>query len=232
MKNGFCFLQILLIGVIGCSKDDTSVEKKPVEYSFDFASGTQEWVGDFADYPVGAESSYELGFNHSILPLPLDQNKNSLRQSGNNHSDDLFMFIKHKITGLAANQTYQVTFNIQIATNAHDYSVGVGGSPANDVTVKAGMTQKEPVKEADEMGYYRMNIDKSNQGTGGADMVVIGDCANGTDEDIYTLKDLCNKDPFQVKTDKNGELWTVIGTDSGFEGITTIFYNKISIKLE
>ena len=67
-----------------------------------------------------------------------------------------------------------------------------------------------------------MNIDKGNQETDGQDMVLIGDFANGTNENVYTLKNLSNTNPFEIQADGNGELWVIIGTDSGFEAITTI----------
>ena len=70
-----------------------------------------------------------------------------MKQSGNSHSDDLLMFVKRKLTGLTPNQTYQATFDIQIATNTADDCVGVGGSPGENVYIKAGMTENEPIKE-------------------------------------------------------------------------------------
>ena len=143
------------------------------------------------------------------------------------------MFIKRKITGLIPNQIYQVTFNIEIATNVPDGLGGVGGSPGESVYIKAGLTQIEPLTELDSNGAYTMNIDKSNQSQSGEDMIVIGDFTNGTtDVFSYTLKNLTNINTFEVQTDVNGELWAIIGTDSGFEATTTIYYNKISILLE
>jgi hypothetical protein len=249
-KWSFLFIAFALLGFTGCLKDvDNYIKEKPLlndneeksfelgykkesfKFYYDFASGMQGWQGDFADYPVGEETLYELKYEHSPLPGPLDQNQNALKQSGNNHSDDLFMFIKRKITGLIPNQTYKATFDIQIATDAASNTVGIGGAPGEGVSIKAGITPKEPEKEI-KNGDYRMNIDKGNQVYGGADMAVIGDFANGTDEFIYVLKNLSNEDPFQIQADENGDAWAIIGTDSGFEGTTTIYYNKISIKLE
>ena len=127
---------------------------------------------------------------------------------------------------------YKAAINIQIGTNTSDGSVGVGGSPGSSVYIKAGMTYIEPLAILHENGHYRMNIDKGNQSQGGQDMVVIGDFSNGTSENRYTLKNLSNENPFEVEANENGELWVTIGTDSGFEGTTTIYYNKISITFE
>lgn len=60
-------------------------------------------------------------------------------------------------------------------------------------------------------------------------MKIIGDFANGTSQNIYLLKQLSTATPINVKANQQGDIWLVIGTDSGFEGITTIFYNSIQI---
>jgi hypothetical protein len=36
---------------------------------------------------------------------------------------------------------------------------------------------------------------------------------------------------FSVLSNDAGELWITVGTDSGFEGATTIFYNYIMIEM-
>jgi hypothetical protein len=34
---------------------------------------------------------------------------------------------------------------------------------------------------------------------------------------------------FTITTDANGEVWVCIGTDSGFEATTTLYYNQITL---
>lgn len=77
-----------------------------------------------------------------------------------------------------------------------------------------------------------MNIDKGNQASDGENMINLGDFSNGLEENKYVLKTLKNETPFSVTADENGELWLIVGTDSGFESTTRIYYNKISIVLE
>lgn len=220
---------VLMAGIISCT-DERDVE--PVEFSFEFTSDAEGWVGDFADYPVGSAESYELEFEHTTLPASLDETEGALRLSGFNKSDDLFMFIKRKISGLEPNTTYYATFYVEFASNVPDGLYGVGGSPGESVFVKAGATQTEPDREEDDMNYYRMNIDKGGQSEGGADMVVVGDFSNDTDSDDYTLKTVTNDNRFSVTSDANGELWLIAGTDSGFEATTTIYYNKFWVVFE
>ena len=123
--------------LVGCSKDDETPTQEPSELDYKFTSDVEGWQGDFADYPEGEETFYQLDFGFSNLPSPLDVSQGSLKQTGSNHSDDLFMFVKRKLTGLTPNQTYQATFDIEIASNAADGSVGVGGSPGESVYYKS-----------------------------------------------------------------------------------------------
>ncbi len=229
MKNLIFALCIAaLFSFAGCNKENPD----PKEFIFDFQTDAEGWTGDFADYPndPGVEDFYGFAFVHSTLPAPLDITRGALMQSGNNHSDDLFMFIKKKLTGLEPDKIYTVDFEVEIATNAASGMIGVGGAPGEAVVIKAGASAKEPVKELDD-NYYRMNIDKGTQSIGGENVVVIGDFANGTEENVYVLKTLKTTNPVTVSSDSNGEIWIIIGTDSGFEATTTIYYNTVKVTL-
>ncbi len=232
------FLSLSTILCSSCREDATGISNpEVVELIFDFQNNAQSWEGDFADYPLGEEEFYALSYEFSYLPSPLDTRKGALKQSGNNHSDDLFMFIQRQIKDLDPNTDYKVSFEIEFATDVADDMVGVGGSPGEDVAIKAGATNIKPEKIVDDknsLGYegYIMNIDKGNQLTGGSDMIVIGDFSNDTDQNTYTLKTVIADDIPLVITNSLGELWLAIGTDSGFEATTTIYYNNIKVKLE
>lgn len=229
MKFNF-YLIVGCLLFLSCANDDEgNTTPENISHTFDFNSGTDGWIGDFADYPVGEEEMYELEFGFAPLPDPLDKSKGALKLSGNNHSDDLFMFVKKELTGLTPNREYSLMFKIEIASDVPDGSFGIGGSPGESVYIKAGATPREPEKTVDELGWYRLNIDKGNQAEEGEDMIVLGNFANGTTENIYTLKTLSNTTPFRATTSNQGSLWILLGTDSGFEGKTTIYINKIEI---
>ena len=226
------FLSLITLLFSNCSDDENDTTNPEfVELTFDFQNDTQSWEGDFADYPVGEEDFYELSYEFSYLPTPLNTNLGALKQSGNNHSDDLFMFIQRQLNELEPNTDYKVSFEIEFASNVANGMVGVGGSPGEGVAIKAGVTNIKPEKINQE-GMYQMNIDKGNQGTGGSDMFLIGDFSNDTNQNEYTLKNLVANDILTVSTNGSGELWLVIGTDSSFEATTTIYYNLIKVKLE
>lgn len=201
---------------------------KKIELNF-----KDDWQAGFSDYPVGEEEFYQLSSQYKRLPPPLADMR-GLNVSGNNHSDDLFMFVTKRFTGLEPNTQYQLEMEITFATNAPSGCIGIGGAPGEGVAVKAGATAMEPRPYDDGSGFYLMNIDKGNQMSGGSDAIVLGDFANSKDcEELnftYELKTLANASrTFTVHTDANGILWLLFGTDSGFEGTTSIYYVSGSV---
>ena len=198
-------------------------------YIYDFTNGYEGWTGDFADYPVTDSVFYKLEFLRTTLPPPLDTSKYALKITGNNHSDDLFMFIKREITGLLPNTNYQLLFNVEFASKAPPNAIGVGGPPGEGVTMKAGATLVEPVK-MNTNGFYLMNIDKANQKQPGIDMDTIGHVGVTDTTTEFTLISRNNATHLlPIRTDANGKVWICIGTDSGFEATTTLYYTQITV---
>jgi len=202
--------------------------------TYDFSQSDQGWKGDFADYPEGDSLTYELFFKHDTLPTNLNANatKKALHVAGSNMSDDLFMFVKHKIAGLRPNTTYEVLFNVRLASNAPTGAAGIGGAPGESVFLKAGATPIEPLKVLED-GMYRMNIDKGNQGEAGDDMIILGHIgvAATTQQFQVITRNNSSANSFLAATNEAGELWLIIGTDSGFEGRTTIYYTQVDVLL-
>ena len=231
MKTAF-FPAIALICLLiaSCKKDGTPA--KTETFTFDFNNGLQNWSVGFADYNE-SHGDMELDSEIAALPAPLDTTKKGLKVQGHNRSDDLFMFIKHKVTGLAPNQNYRVKIELTFASNAPSGAVGVGGAPGESVFVKAGATKTEPLSTKKTDGTYEMNIDKGQQSNSGADMKVIGDVANGTDKFEYvSLTRNSGNQTITVKTDAQGACWLIAGTDSGFEGLTRLYYQQLKATLE
>jgi len=221
LKYFTALLSLMFLMLLGNANSQTFVS--------DFSTGNDGWIGDFADYPVSDSLFYELQIYRAKLPSPLDTNQYSLMISGNNHSDDLFMFIKRKITGLSPNSTYQIFISADVASKYPTNAIGVGGAPGEGVKVKAGASLFEPVKVVAD-SYYRMNIDKDNQGNPGADMDTIGHIGVTDTTTVYTIINRNNSGHmFSIKTDSKGEVWISIGTDSGFEATTTLYYKKITL---
>lgn len=212
---------LFLLG--GCSLPEQEVTVFSISYFF--KDTDQGWTGDFADYPEGDSIAYELFYKHDTLPENLNANATlkALHISGKNGSDDLFMFVKKKISGLRPNTTYELLFNVKLASDA-------GGAPGESVYLKVGATIIEPKKELD-AGMYRMNIDKGNQAEEGADMINIGHVGvnDNTEEFTIITRNNNSSNGFVLTTDATGEIWLIVGTDSGFEDVTTLYYTQVDV---
>lgn len=196
----------------------------------DFKSSTDDWTGEYVEYDTLQKDIMEFKLQRASLPTPLDTTKKSLKIEGHNRSDDMFMYLKKKVSGLDPNRTYKVTIEVEFATDSPANSVGIGGSPGSSVYMKAGASPTEPTKEL-EGSYYTVSIDKGQQAIGGIEMPLIGNVSNGVDDFVYKMVSRKNETPVLVKPNANGELWLCVGTDSGFEGKTILYYSKITAEI-
>lgn len=225
MKYGYLFI-LSSIMLLSCEID----REESYTVTFNFYDDANGWIGDFSDYPVNGEEFYALEQGWTNLPVPLDTLKGAFRISGNNHSDDLFMYLKRKVDGLRPSTSYRITFEVELASNAPTNAAGIGGAPGESVILKVGAVQRQPDKVVVD-GYYLMNLDKGNQSASGEDMVAIGHVGVSDTTSVYTLINRNNGSPFMVNTDVSGEFWVIVGTDSGFEGITTLYYSNIKLEI-
>ena len=203
------------------------------EATFDFEDDAEGWTVGFADLPVRFDRpTFDLDYGHR--PLPDGLSGSGIFVQGHNRSDDLFMFLKRQVGGLRPDTSYVVSVSIDLATNVAAGLIGIGGAPGESVFVKAGASTIEPTVEEGDNQHLRMNIDKGNQSRGGESMVVLGNVAHpevrGSE---YRIKTLDNSDaPLMVDTDSEGRVWLIVGTDSGFEGLTALYYSGINYTLD
>lgn len=231
MKKSVLWLGLALcVGMWSCEEKDNVSASKTVDS--DFEQGADGWAADFAEYSKVQEiEMFEFKAEVATLPTALGGTKKAFRVQSHNRSDDVFMFMKKKVTGLKPNTTYKVSYEIDLGTNYWNNSVGIGGSPAESVYLKAGGATEEPVKKLVD-DYYEVTIKKGQQATGGPEMPVIGNVSNGVDEQVYKLVKRSTENPVAVKTNANGELWLCVGTDSGFEGLTVLYYDRIKATIK
>lgn len=231
MNSKTVIILLAAIMAFSCRIDDDPIPPTNDLY-YDFEEGAQGWIGDFADLPIEGHDIYDLEIDHGQIPEETGATGNALRIQGNNRSDDLFMFFKKYIDGLEPSTSYHIVFDVEMASKYPENSMGAGGSPGSSVYVKVGATTDEPDVEIQD-SYFRMNIDKGNQSQEGADMINVGTVGIEGEEEIYTLIHRGNADtPFEAPTDDQGGLWLIIGTDSGFEGLTNLYYNSVRVKLD
>ncbi|MDE0368773.1 MAG: PEP-CTERM sorting domain-containing protein [bacterium] len=203
-----------------------------VEFDFSFAIDADGWVVGFADLPENYDQSiYELDSGHRALPDGLDGS--GIYLQGHNRSDDLFMYLKRRVEGLVSGASYTVFAAVDLATDAPLDSIGIGGSPGQSVYVKAGASTTEPDAAPDSTGHLRMDIDKGNQSRGGTQMSVLGVVGHpdivGDEFRVKTLDSMDGR--VVVEADEEGRAWLIVGTDSGFEGLTRLYYDRISFTL-
>ena len=197
---------------------------------FDFTKGIQGWEPGFADYPAGPDDStlYQLEFAYTDEVPESILSKKSFMLSGLNLNRDLFMYLKKKVGGLKPETEYTITFTVELASNL-DPALTSSGS----VFLKAGATSREP-KTVIDAGEYVLNIDKGDNGTAGGDVVILGDIAAPTGSIGYavvTRNNTMANSRYVAKTDANGNLWLIVGTDSSLEGVTKLFYTRINVIL-
>jgi len=207
-----------------------------VRYQSDFSVDEDGWTGGFADYPISVlPEDWDMVFGYEPLPASLNLDANGLMLQGDNHSDDLFMYVKRPYDGLMPNTTYLVVFQVDLASNAPTGTVGVGGSPGDSVYVNVGVSLTEPNAIVGDDDYWRMNIDKGNQASSGEDAITIGtigvELPGVGGGPIYKMKPLDNlEEPLLITTDDQGQVWLLVGTDSGFEALTQIYLADIAIE--
>ena len=210
----------------------------PLSLSFDFRNGFQGWQGGFADYnPDTDKGDFMLRAELRDLPPELGVNGKGFYFQGKNHSDDLFMFMKRRLgpsDGVMAGQAYWLDYTVVMASNAQD-CVGIGGPPAFSVYFKVGGAPSEPRTVFDTLGSLGLNVDKSNQSRSGLHASVAGDIWNGLPCNLnstpFVSIQRTHRHAAPVLANSGGELWLLLGTDSGFEGFTQLYYQRIDVTL-
>jgi len=202
-----------------------------IHLEFDFAQSDHGFVAGFSDFSTIADPTI-YQFSHSWQARPNNLGgAPALFISGINRSDDLFMFWKKRITGLPPNTSVTLTMELELASLYSEGMIGIGGSPALAVAVKAGAVPFEPDTVVDtSQNLVIMNLDKGNQGVGGADMTVIGNVAKPDDgnSNYVLITRHQHGRHMTVSTAADGSLWLIFGTDSGFEGLTALYYTRLT----
>jgi hypothetical protein len=219
-------LLAVLVASFGCH---TTSPNGDVNVSYAFSRGPQGWTAGVADYTPDTASL--VNFTADVRPLPPSLGSSGLFMSSRNVSDDVFMYYAGKTEGFVPGATYLATFAVQIASNVGEGCAGVGGQPGEAVSVKAGAASVQPLAVQDASGWLRMNIDKGLAG-GGANAAVLGNIAVGDgcgENSAWRRKQLTSApDAISVQAASDGSVWLFVGTDSAFEGETSIYITQFS----
>lgn len=222
-----------------------TIEEAAITIDYTTSSEYSEYVA--WDYPVGREAEWEISAEAQAPYLDTTGNL----QSGYymhfyNRSDDTGMFVLTPIKGLIPEASYSATFIAKIATNIGESCAGIGGAP-NEVFVKAGAWGEKPsveIEYSDDSAvgsedYYRLSMDIGEQSEGGEHAISLGKIGSETFDFCdteHTRFALANKDhdkqsKVYFETDRNGMAWVYIGIDSGFEGPSTVYLDKLTVEL-
>lgn len=247
-------------GPINAGGESGDAVDREVVLGWDFRDGAQGWKADFADYSLANTQIFDgqgnvtstdaLRLRSGVEPLPseLGIDGTGYYISGSNGSDNLFMFLSKGLTaanGLVPGMRYDLSFRVQFASNTPAGLSGIGGPPAEATFLKAGGAPRAPVVTVDSNNFYTADIEKNNQAFGGPEASVIGNIANGGPAELGVSYRIVsreavhpnrpptryNTDGDYIPTDENGNLWLTVGTDSGFEGVTSLYYTAISVTL-
>ena len=152
--------------------------------------------------------------------------------SGNNHSDALQMWLVKQLSGLAPGSKYSIENEVELASKYPDGSVGIGGSPGNSVHLVSKFSTKGYTLEKKKGSNVELILTKTESVPESVMNIDLGDVSIPSEEYIYQL--ITRKKTSEanmVMTDKDGKLWAVVGTWSGFEGISTLYYTRIKLTL-
>jgi hypothetical protein len=215
--------------------ESASALASSITLQWSFVSTAQGWTGGTTDYTRGMESSIGFQSGWSAMPSPLTGG--GFKLSGNNASDDLWMFASRALTyashGIVANALYDVTMTVWIASNAPSNCFGTGGAPGESVWLKGNVvsTQPRPVIDGDQVTF---NILKGDQAEIGSQALSFGNLANGDpceDPPRYKLLQRTATRSTAVRATSAGYLWVYFGSDSGFESRSTYFIDQVRVTL-
>jgi len=238
-RNLYLILMLAFVLPFTSCNDEETTDSKTVVLETDFnkvatANPSDGWSAIFAEYPDGANEFYELASGIQNLPQPLDQSKKAFMLSGNNHSDALQMWLVKQLSGLSPETKYSIETEVELASKYPNGSVGIGGSPGNSVLLVSkfatqGYTLEKGKTEGDNVKLVLNKVEATPESVMNIDL---GDVAITSDQYVYQLITRKKSSETHVAvTDKDGKLWAVVGTWSGFEGISTLYYTRIKITL-
>jgi hypothetical protein len=232
-KNGRIFVDAEFLNLAhGVTLDRNSFDI--MQYNYKFYKGAIGFEPIFSDYSynqLGNYEIYEMKSAYKQIPV-LKKESMGLYLASHNRSDDVFMGFVKKISGLVPNKEYSLNIQFQLATNTESGGFGIGGSPSSSVYVKSGASTIKPESILDEKeGIYRMNIDTGSQSQGGEDMLVIGNVGKPEGSIVTGFEYKPMKAAVKAITDKNGCVYVIIGTDSGYEGFTEYYIDNVTISL-
>ena len=216
---------VLLLSLSACNSEERNNVDPVRTMISEFQTGVEGWTGDYALYNRADTTKVAFAIERDSLPSDIDSLRWGLRLEGTNVGDSIFLFLKKEIAGLNPEKTYNVSFDINLASNFPD----LPGATGKNISLKAGASATEPVKKL-LSGYYNVSIKKGLWNQDGAEMSIIGDVVNNSARAVYQLvnRNSSSKN-ISVKPGSDGKIWVCIGEDTRFKGRTVLYYDMIKV---
>lgn len=233
-KNIVLYLLLLVLG--GCNQDmgESGAE---LSSAFDFEGGSQGWEGGTSDFPADfLNSGADFSFSASKVPNSIISESSGLKINADNPHGDLFYFFKRKVDGLNPLTTYQLDFEFLMYTQV---VTELSALSSKEIYLKIGAVNHVPMLESitssDSIEYMVLNVDKGDSNSdSGEDLVNIGSIREFTGNIPEVISGNTFGHQIQVAANDNGEIWLVVGVDSGLKGqltfgidAITVFYTKV-----
>lgn len=197
----------------------------------------------FKDYPA-EESRWMM--DSGIFPLPSGLEGYGFLLQGNNHSDDMDMYLVKKFE-VKPNTVYQIRTKVDKAVNDPGGVAGPGGSPGlklNSVVVDFDPTEfvanpKNPEENVKHARIGFVDVGFTNFDSSGTTIACMkkssfspsGDICPATGPIPYKIVEGRYGKVMEKKSNAKGELWLMVGSHSGHEAFNAIFYTRIVVDL-
>jgi hypothetical protein len=194
-------------------------------YRSNFRQSITEWQSGYSNLSSGVTST-DTTFTITRTPLPtgLDTTVFSLEWKSYNLNSNAISYIKSEIKGLNPKHTYQVNFQLKLAS-AYPESSDAG----KKVHLKVGALTFEPLSNP---LTGQINFDKGSPSQDGKDLNVLGNIAKESNRSGFGIIERNNSThPFTVQANDDGKIWLCIATDSEYVGTSQIYIESINVIL-
>jgi len=224
---------LILMSLVVCISCAGDMEEQ-VDFltTFDFESGDQLWQGGVSDYPVHYEDT--IYFMMSTIKVDnssfLDASS-GLNVTGDNPHGDLFYYFNRKISGLEPNKRYKLDFEFLVYAQLLEKPEVLS---SEELYLKVGAVNHEPGLEKiiwhNDIDYQILNVDKGELNSeGGQDMINVGSIKHFTGEIPEVVSGNTFDLNFERETNDKGELWLLIGVDSGIKSNLTFGLEALTV---
>jgi hypothetical protein len=223
-------IAVLLLIVGGCSGN--MEDQVDLLTTFDFESGDQLWTGGISDFPVAYEDDlYFLMSTEKVTNSSFLDESSGLNVSGENPHGDLFYYFSRKVGGLIPNSKYKLDYEFLVYAQLLEKPDKLS---SEELYLKVGAVNYEPELEKvlwrNSLEYKALNIDKGEfNSDGGEDMINIGSIREFTSEIPEVVSGNTFDQNFEVVSNNAGEIWIMIGVDSGIKSKLTFGIEALTV---